>query len=152
MEKEYWLNEKQAIFIAMIAGTEPDAKNNEPRAFARGNAIRREIVEVIYALRHGDKVPPMPVLISISADIGDLQSKLAQASSSVSDFAQKTGDASTKADESSSHFSFFGEVNSGLLLVGCKRMLHRTCAEIATSGQAGEDAVMKKTSCSYGLG
>jgi hypothetical protein len=56
MEKGYWLTERQAILTAILSDTLVAQK------------IRHEIVDVIYALRHGDKVPPMPVLDGVLKD------------------------------------------------------------------------------------
>jgi hypothetical protein len=50
MEEGYLLNEKQAILTAILSDTPVASK------------VRLEIVHVIYALRHGDKIPPMPTL------------------------------------------------------------------------------------------
>ena len=55
-EKGYLLNEKQAILVAMLSETDVAEK------------VRHEIVEVIYAIRHGAKIPPMPVLDKVLID------------------------------------------------------------------------------------
>ncbi len=61
----YLLTEKQSIMVAMLAGLEDDPA---PQVKQRADAIRIEIVQVLYAIRHGDKVPPMPVLDDVLKD------------------------------------------------------------------------------------
>ena len=67
----YLLTERQSILVAMLAGQEEDHHGAQVKKLA--DAIRLEVVEVIYALRHGQKVPPMPVLDDLLKDFSPWQ-------------------------------------------------------------------------------
>lgn len=49
-EPAYMLNEAQTVFLAMVAETKV------------AEAIRSDMVKVILAMRHGNRVPPTPNL------------------------------------------------------------------------------------------